>query len=118
MYQVLIFAYSLALGLVLGFSYDIFRVLRIIINSKNIAVFLQDVLYFMVSGILTFLFVLAVNSGEARLYILAGEAVGWILYHVTLGEFIYKCSGKMVSWAKTKIFCLKEKIKGKISKKQ
>lgn len=116
MAQVLVFAYSTVLGILLGVTYDVFRIVRMIINSKNIAVFIQDVLYFILSGVITFLFVLGVNSGESRFYILAGEGIGWIVYHVTIGDVIYKCSNMIVSKTKSKIISIKEKISKKFSK--
>lgn len=114
--QILIFVYSLALGMFLGFAYDIFRIIRMVINSRNIAIFIQDVLYFILSGGVTFLFVLSVNSGNSRFYILAGEGIGWIAYHITLGEVIYKCSNKTVNFVKSKIAALKNKLLKKFSK--
>ena len=114
--QILIFVYSLALGIFLGFAYDIFRIIRMVINSRNIAIFIQDVLYFILSGGVTFLFVLSVNSGNSRFYILAGEGIGWIAYHLTIGEVIYKCSNKTVNFVKSKIAALKNKLLKKFSK--
>lgn len=114
--QILIFVYSLALGMFLGFAYDIFRIIRMVINSRNIAIFIQDVLYFILSGGVTFLFVLSVNGGNSRFYILAGEGIGWIAYHITLGEVIYKCSNKTVNFVKSKIAALKNKLLKKFSK--
>ncbi len=115
--QILIFVYSLALGMFLGFAYDIFRIIRMVINSRNIAIFIQDVLYFILSGGVTFLFVLSVNSGNSRFYILAGEGIGWIAYHITIGEIIYKCSNKTVNFVKSKIAALKNKFLKKFSKR-
>ena len=115
--QILIFVYSLALGMFLGFAYDIFRIIRMVINSRNIAIFIQDVLYFILSGGVTFLFVLSVNSGNSRFYILAGEGLGWIAYHITIGEIIYKCSNKTVNFVKSKIAALKNKFLKKFSKR-
>lgn len=114
--QILIFVYSLALGIFLGFAYDVFRIIRMVINSRNIAVFIQDVLYFILSGGVTFLFVLSVNSGNSRFYILAGEGIGWIAYHLTIGEVIYKCSNKTVNFVKSKIAAFKNKLLKKFSK--
>ena len=114
--QILIFVYSLTLGIFLGFAYDIFRIIRMVINSRNIAIFIQDVLYFILSGGVTFLFVLSVNSGNSRFYILAGEGIGWIAYHITIGEVIYKCSNKTVNFVKSKIATLKNKLLKKFSK--
>ncbi len=107
--QLLIFGYSCILGTGLGLLYDFFRIIRMMINPRNIAVFIQDVIYFIISGIITFLFVLGFNRGEARFYILAGEGIGWIVYHITLGEIIYKYSGRLA-------YCLNLKIKLFINK--
>lgn len=92
--QMIIFALSCVLGIALGILYDVFRIIRMVINSKNITIFIGDIIYFIISGIITFIFVLKINSGESRFYILAGEGIGWIAYHLTLGNAIYKYSGK------------------------
>ena len=114
--QVFVFMYSLGLGVLLGITYDIFRIIRMIINSKSIAVFIQDVLYFIISGVITFLFVLGVNSGNSRFYILAGEGIGWIVYHITIGEIIYRSSNRIVKNIKIRINLIKSKIFGQKSK--
>ena len=91
-----IFGYSCLLGVGLGILYDVFRIIRMLINKRNITIFLQDVIYFIVSGLITFLFVLGINEGQSRFYILAGEGIGWIAYHITLGEKIYRSSENIV----------------------
>lgn len=114
MNQLIIFGYSCILGAVLGVLYDLFRIIRMIINTRNIAMFVQDVIYFVVSGLITFAFVLAFNRGESRFYILAGEGIGWIAYHLTLGEFAYRRSSRHVKYLKLKLGVLKSYLKGMI----
>lgn len=97
-----IFGYSCLLGVGLGILYDIFRIIRMLINTRNITIFLQDIIYFIVSGFVTFIFVLGINEGQSRFYILAGEGIGWIVYHITLGEKIYHCSENIVKMIHTK----------------
>lgn len=94
--QFMVFGFSCFLGIMLGFLYDCFRLVRMMINPKNIFIFMQDIIYFFVSAVITFLFVLVFNNGESRFYILAGEGIGWIVYHLTFGESIYRCSEKIV----------------------
>ncbi len=93
--QFAIFIFSCILGVVLGIIYDCFRIARMIINPRNIFIFFQDIVYFLLSALITFLFVLMFNDGESRFYILAGEGIGWIVYHLTFGEVVYRCSEKM-----------------------
>ena len=109
--QLIIFGSSCVLGAALGFMYDLFRIVRMIINPKNIGIFIQDVIYFILSGVITFLFVLCFNNGESRFYILAGEGIGWIAYHVTIGNSVYKLSGKFVKSIRNKIFGISVNLK-------
>lgn len=115
--QTLIFLYSCLLGITLGFLYDVFRIIRMIINSRSIMIFFQDILYFILSGIITFIFILGFNSGDSRFYILAGEGIGWIAYHITIGEIIYRLSNKTVKTFKNLLVKLKNKIMCKKDKK-
>ncbi len=101
--QFLVFLFSCLLGAGLGALYDVFRVIRILINPRNIAVFFQDIIYFLASGFITFVFVLMFNSGESRFYIVIGECTGWIIYHVTLGEFVYKNTRNIIKFINRKI---------------
>ena len=114
--QFTVFGFSCFLGVMLGFLYDCFRLVRLMINPKNIFIFIQDIIYFFISALITFLFVLVFNNGESRFYILAGEGMGWILYHLTLGELIYKCSEKIVSIFKRFIKKILLNFRIKISK--
>ncbi len=116
--QILIFLYSCLLGITLGLLYDAFRIIRMIINSMSIMIFFQDILYFIVSGIVTFIFILGFNSGDSRFYILAGEGIGWIGYHLTIGELIYRMSNKTVKAFKNLLGKLKNKIMRKRDKKE
>lgn len=115
--QVSVFCYACLLGVGLGFLYDIFRIFRMMINHHYIGIFIQDVIYFAVSGVVTFLFVLTINKGETRFYILAGEGIGWIGYHLTVGEIIYRSSEKIVAYFNKRINNFVNKIKIKINSK-
>ena len=69
------------------------------------------------SGIITFLFVLGFNYGESRFYILAGEGIGWIAYHITFGEVVYISSQRIVKFFKRRTGMIFNSIKG-LSKKK
>lgn len=104
------FLYSLMMGAILGVIYDVFRISRLIANFRQWGLFFQDILYFFMSGICTFLFCLAYNYGEIRFYIIAGEIIGWIAYYITLGEIVYRFSGTIIIFIKKIIGKLFEKV--------
>ncbi len=97
--QLTIFLFSAILGAVLGVIYDIIGVFNAVIKENLVRIFAQDVLYFIVSAVITFVYMLVTNGGEIRIYIVVGEAVGWLIYRATLGKFIYKIVLKGVEFA-------------------
>jgi Spore cortex protein YabQ (Spore_YabQ). len=79
------FLVSVLTGVLLGALYDIFRIYRTVFRPEKRAVFFQDLFYMICAAFVTFLLALGVNYGEIRFYILAGEAIGWCLYYLTIG---------------------------------
>ncbi|MDR2655865.1 MAG: spore cortex biosynthesis protein YabQ [Oscillospiraceae bacterium] len=88
--QALIFLYSLILGAGLGVFYEIFRILRIAFKPNAIALFIQDVIFFAALAGATFVFLLAVNDGKPRWFLLFGEGSGFAAYYFTIGKLVSK----------------------------
>ncbi len=95
--QLTIFAAALGLGFLLGILYDVLRAFRLSITKSRIALIGFDIIYFLLFGIITFLFILALNKGEIRFYIIAGELIGAFFYYVSFGIAVIKITNKVVS---------------------
>ena len=108
--QTQVFGLSCLFGVVLGIYYDVFRIIRLVVRPGKKAVFFYDVLYLLSCGVFTFLFCFAVNYGEVRFYLLAGEGIGWCLYHLTLGELIMRCSAFLTGVIKRVLLFLRRHI--------
>lgn len=109
--QPVIFGYACLFGAVLGVYYDLFRIIRLLTASERRHIFFQDVFYLVTCGVLTFLFTFATNKGEIRFYILAGEAIGWCVYYLTIGAvtlrlaiFVVKVLEVIITWLKRYLF--------------
>ncbi len=105
-----LFLYAGLLGVLLGAYYDVFRIIRYLTAQGKRQTFFWDLFYFFSSGVATFLFLLAANQGKMRFYLLAGELIGWCLYHLTLGQmtlFVTKVVVKVLQriffWVKSHI---------------
>lgn len=98
--QVQGFFLSMGIGVVIGVLYDLFRILRMSLTDHKAIVVIQDVLFWSVSAVLSFLFVFVVNNGEFRGFLAIGEIAGFVLYYFTLGAVIFKISGWLVNWIK------------------
>ena len=77
-------------GFLLGFLYDVFRTLRLLIGGGRKAFWIADVLYFTVCTCLSFLLLLVINEGKVRMYTVLGESAGWLVYYFTLGFAVMK----------------------------
>ncbi len=75
----------LILGAVFSALYDVLRIWRALFRSERRSVFFQDFFYMLLASLGTFLVFLGVSGGEIRLYLLAGELLGWLVWHFTLG---------------------------------
>ena len=69
---------------------------------------MYDFVYFVVCAFLTFTFIFTFNYGEIRLYILAGELLGFIVYYITVGSLMIKIISAILSFLR--------KVKNKIKK--
>lgn len=81
---------SVGFGSLLGVVYDLFRLVRLAVAERKRGVFLQDLLFFAVAAFLTVLFLLVVNCGSLRLFILFAMAAGFFVYYVTLSRLILR----------------------------
>ncbi len=68
--QTMDFLLALAFGAGLGALYDVFRILRALIPTGKIVIFFQDLLYWCICGVLTFLFILGAPLCEFPLWLL------------------------------------------------
>ncbi|MBR3780276.1 MAG: spore cortex biosynthesis protein YabQ [Clostridia bacterium] len=98
--QTEIFLLALGFGFILGILYDVFRTVRMIISDSPMFTFSMDVMYFLVCAFLFFSFNLVVDSGKIRLYVILGEALGWLIYYFSLGEISLRISNATVSFAR------------------
>ena len=86
--QATAFACSAVLGAILGFVYDIIRATRKVGLNSFAAVFIGDMLFWIISAVAVFMFLMAVTNGEIRGYILFSCLSGFIIYLLTLGRAV------------------------------
>ncbi|WP_262394792.1 spore cortex biosynthesis protein YabQ [Youxingia wuxianensis] len=121
--QTWMFLMAIALGAALGACYDVFRVIRIAVVHPPVIVMVQDIIYCFVCAVATFLYMISVDCGQIRMFVLIGEIIGWVLYYFTLGTLVIGISKHIIQGVKYilgllyKIFCapifsILKKIKG------
>lgn len=103
------FLFSLGLGFLMGLVYDLFRIIRLCISKGKISVLIFDLLYCIFLCFSTFIFLITVNEGQVRFYILLGEMIGFSVYYFSFGAIFFSFSGKIIDFIKLcfkRIFCV------------
>ena len=88
--QALTFLYSCILGGIFCLLYDFLRALRYVFKFKNIFVLFQDVFYFFVCSVITFIFLLATTNGEIRGFVICGILLGYVIGFLTFSKMFLK----------------------------
>jgi hypothetical protein len=89
-YQAATLGLSIVLGVVLCLLYDLVRALHKICIKGFFEVLVCDVVYFGISAVITFCFLIIRCQGEVRLFVLVGQLVGFVALRLTVSRFVLK----------------------------
>lgn len=95
------FFLSVVVGFTMGMFYDVFRIFRISFKNPKWLVFIEDVAYFSVISIITFMIVLNYNNGKLRGFLVVGELLGAICYFFTLSVLIMKLANGIINFVRS-----------------
>ena len=109
-------------GIIIGIIYDIFRVLRKSFKTSDIITYFEDILFWIITGILILYNIWFFNNGEIRLFMFLGIILGVLIYMLILSNLVINILTwiispivKLVKFCKKKIIFLFKR--GKMQKK-
>ena len=82
------FLTSILWGVILLIMYDVFRILRRIIRHNSFFIFLEDIIYWVVSSILIFRMMYRQNNGIIRGFAILAILVGMFMYHGSVSDLL------------------------------
>ena len=85
--QACIFVIFILVGITIGIIFDFFRALRKNVRNTIKITYIQDLIFWIISGIIVIYSIYFFNSGEIRLYIFLGITTGLIIYILVLSKF-------------------------------
>lgn len=88
--EVYTFLWSLLIGVILAFIFDLFRISRRKGTTNVFVVCIQDVLYFFILAFIIIMSTFFINDGELRGYMVLGYALGAIFYLLLFSKMIIK----------------------------
>ena len=83
-------------GLLIGFLFDFFRIQRKVIKTNDFITYVQDILFWIMSGIIVIISMVKFTDGGIRSYMILGIIVGIVLYFVFISKYIMAVSLNIV----------------------
>ena len=88
--QALLFIIFSLNGVTIGLLFDFFRILRKSFKTSNLITYFQDILFWVLTGIIIIIFMYNFSNGSIRLFMFIGLILGLLLYLLTISKFIIK----------------------------
>lgn len=101
-YEAWLLLLSLLVGGWLMLVYDLFRVLRLMVKHSSFVRGIEDFLFWIFAGVVTFMLLYEQNDGGLRLYAIVGVLVGMSLYDRIVSRFLFAVLKKAGKWFKIK----------------
>lgn len=88
--ELIVFLYFILEGIAGGILLDFLRVLRHNKKTKDIIVYLEDMLYWIALGCGVICLSYVLNTGTIRIYMILAVFLGMLIYFLTLTGMVYK----------------------------
>lgn len=86
--QAYIFLIFVLNGLLIGFLFDIFRILRLSFKTKDFITYIEDIVFWILTGGIILYSIFVFSNGEIRFYMFLGLILGIILYMTLFTTYI------------------------------
>ncbi len=87
-------------GILIGLLFDIFRIFRKSFKTPDFITCLEDILFWLISGLILLYTIFKFNNGELRLYIFLGLCLGILIYMLVFSKVFVKVSVYIINIVK------------------
>lgn len=107
--QAYLFLIFIANGVIIGILFDFFRILRKSFRTSDLMTYLEDFLFWILTGILILYSIFIFNNGEIRLFMFLGIGIGIITYLLLFSSYFIKINVTIITFIQkilSKIFAI------------
>ena len=79
-------------GIIIGLIFDIFRILRKSFKTSDIVTYVEDILFWLITGIILLYTIFVFNYGEIRFFMFVGIFLGAMFYMLLISRYVIKIS--------------------------
>lgn len=85
-----IFLSFILIGIIISFLFDFFRILRRVYQTPDLITIIEDIAFWIISGIILLSGIFILNEGKIRAFLFIGIFTGILFYIITLSKIINK----------------------------
>ncbi len=90
--QAYLFMVFSIVGIIIGLLFDIFRIIRKTTKTNDVITYVEDILFWILTGIIIIYAMYKFCDGELRFFMIMGIVLGTCLYIVTMSQYVIKIS--------------------------
>ncbi len=94
------FAIFILVGFLIGLLFDFFRISRKTFKTSDLITSIEDVLFWILSGLLTLFTIFKFNNGDIRIYIILGIFIGIAIYMLIFSKIVINTLVKIIIFIK------------------
>ena len=98
LYTLFVFIIS---GSIIGILFDLFRILRKSFKTPDIITYIEDTLFWIITGLFLLYIIFTYSYGEIRIYMFISLIIGLIIYFFTISKYFIKINVKIITFFKT-----------------
>lgn len=84
-------------GIIIGLLFDIFRITRKSFKTPNIIIYIEDVLFWILTGVIILTTIFLCTDGQIRLYMIFVLITGAFIYFALISKYFIKINVKILN---------------------
>lgn len=98
--QAYLFLIFIVNGIIIGILFDFFRILRRTFKTSDMITYAEDLLFWILTGIIILYSIFIFNNGEIRLFIFLAIAMGILTYILLFSSYVIKVNVAIINFFK------------------
>lgn len=84
-------------GILIGLLFDFFRIARKVFYTNDFITYIEDILFWILAGVIVLYSIFVFNNGELRLFMFLGIILGAFIYMLFVSSYIIKINVKIIN---------------------
>ena len=98
--QANLFLIFIIIGFIISLLFDFFRILRRSFKTSDLVTYIEDIIFWIATGLIVLYSIFIFNNGEIRLFMFLGILIGISIYMLCLSNSIIKFSVMCIKFLK------------------